>query len=287
MIHVARDGAKLGEFTLEQIRAGLASGQFRLTDLGWQTGMSEWRPLSEMVAPATPPGDAVPPGLPLTVASAPAAPGAGLPWEHRDQLGFVRAFFDTVSLLVTKPGEAFAIMRPEGGLGDPLLFALIGGCAASIVSLALQVALQSVPGLGSNRQLFEAFGIAPWLFFIVGAVVTPIFIALGLFIGSGVLHLCLMLVGGANRSFETTFRVVCFSSGTANLFSMVPVCGGLIALGFNIALECIGLSRAHQTTTGKALIAIFLPLLVCCGLFIVLIIVLSGSGAFSELLNRH
>jgi hypothetical protein len=286
MIHVARDGAKLGEFTLEQIRAGLTAGQFRLTDLGWQTGMAEWRPLSEMVPAATPPGEPVPPSLPLA-AAATAAPGAGLPWEHRSQLGFLRAFFDTVSLLVTKPGDAFTLMRPEGGLGDPLLFALIGGCAASIVSLALQFGLQSVPGLGSNRELFAAFGVAPWVFFILGAVFTPIMLAIGLFIGSGILHLCLMLVGGANRSFETTFRVVCFSSGTANLFSMVPVCGGLIAIGFNIALECIGISRAHQTTTGKALIAIFLPLMVCCGLMIVLVIVLSGSGAFSEMLNRH
>src|SRR6478735_3416855 len=102
MIHVARDGAKLGEFTLEQIRAGLATGQFRLTDLGWQTGMAEWRPLSEMVPAATP-----------AAASTTPAAGTGLPWEHRSQIGFFKAFVDTVSLLVTKPGEAFMLMRPE------------------------------------------------------------------------------------------------------------------------------------------------------------------------------
>src|SRR3954462_9084109 len=111
MIHVARDGAKLGEFTLEQIRAGLTTGQFRLTDLGWQTGMAEWRPLSEMVPAATPPGEPVPPSLPLAAAATPAA-GTGLPWENRSQLGFFKAFVDTVSLLVTKPGEAFTMMRP-------------------------------------------------------------------------------------------------------------------------------------------------------------------------------
>jgi hypothetical protein len=40
MIHVPRDGAKLGEFTLEQIRDGLRTGQFRATDLGWRSGMA-------------------------------------------------------------------------------------------------------------------------------------------------------------------------------------------------------------------------------------------------------
>jgi hypothetical protein len=102
---------------------------------------------------------------------------------------------------------------------------------------------------------------------------------MGLFIGSAILHLCLMLVGGANRSFETTFRVVCFTGGAANLFSMVPICGGFVALIYSIVLECIGLTRAHQTTTGKALMAIFLPLIACCGLCIVLMIALSGFGA--------
>jgi phosphotransferase system glucose/maltose/N-acetylglucosamine-specific IIC component len=62
------------------------------------------------------------------------------------------------------------------------------------------------------------------------------------------------------------------------------MCGGLIAAVYNVVLECIGLSRAHQTTTGKALMAIFLPLIVCCGVAIILGIVLGGFGAF---LNKH
>ena len=119
LIHVARDGAKLGEFTLEQIRAGLGTGQFRPTDLGWQSGMPDWRPLGEFAGGAAPAAGDAPPTLPLAAA---AAPGAGLPWEHRGQLGLFKAFFDTVSLVITKPTAAFTMMRPEGGLVDPLLF---------------------------------------------------------------------------------------------------------------------------------------------------------------------
>src|SRR4051812_5478060 len=129
MIHVARDGAKLGEFTLEQIRDGLSTGQFRATDLGWQSGMAEWQPLTELLTPA-PSGQ-----TPALVA--PQA-GTGLPWEHRDQIGFFKAFFQTVSLLIIRPGEAFSMMRPEGGLMDPLLFGVIGGCVAQVVSLVFQ-----------------------------------------------------------------------------------------------------------------------------------------------------
>lgn len=278
MIHVARDGAKLGEFTLEQIRQELTTGQFRPSDLGWQNGMSDWRPLSEFaVATAAAPPALVPE----------AAPASGLPWENRQQLGLVKAWLDTVGLLIGKPGEAFAMMRPEGGLVDPLLFGLIGGCAGSLVSILFQGLMQSIPGFGSSNDVFSLFGLSRGAFFIIYAVLSPLLVLLGLFIGSAILHLCLMLVGGANRSFETTFRVACFSSGAANLFSMIPMCGGLITAVYQVVLDCIGLTRAHQTTTGKALMAIFLPLIVCCSVFILFGVILGGFGGFSEFLKKH
>jgi len=282
MIHVARDGAKLGEFTLEQIQAGLTTGQFRLTDLAWQSGMPDWRPLGEFVG-ATAPGAT--PGPPILVPTV--AAGIGLSWERRNEIGLVKAWLETVSLLITRPSDAFTMMRPEGGLTDPLLFALIGGCSGSIVSLIFQGLFQSIPGFGSRNELFNVFGLGPWGLIIIYAALMPVLLVFGLFVGSGILHLCLMLVGGANRSFETTFRVASFTMGSANLFSMIPICGGLIAVVYQIVLECIGLSRAHQTTTGKALFAIFLPIIVCCGVILILGIVMGGFGAFSELLNRH
>lgn len=281
MIHVARDGAKLGEFTLEQVRQGLGTGQFRPTDLGWQSGMADWRPLSEFVGAAAPSPAAAPPTLPVVAAGVSAASaGSGLPWEHRSQIGFVKAWFDTVSLLITKPGDAFTMMRPEGGMLDPLLFGIIGGCAGSIVSILFQGVFSSLPGFAGRNSAFEMFGLGHWGLIIMWAVLSPLLVLIGLFLGSGIVHLCLMLVGGANRSFETTFRVVCFASGSAGLFSMVPFCGGIIAAVYHVVLECIGLSRAHQTTTGKALLAIFLPMIVCCGLIVLLVVVAGGFGAF-------
>lgn len=288
MIHVARDGVKLGEFSLEQIREGLGTGQFRPTDLGWQTGMADWRPLSEFAVETTAaaPGAAPIPGAtPLAVsgvASIPAA-GAGLPWEHRQELGFFKAFFETVGLLITNPIRAFTMMKPEGGLVDPLLFAIIGGSAGSVVSFLFQFLMRGLPGFGNQNPAFEMFGMGWTIFFLL---LTPVGLTLGVFIASGILHLCLMLVGGANKTFETSFRVVCFSVGSSYLFSMIPICGGLITLIYNIVLEIIGVFRAHETTVGRAVMAVFLPLVVCCGFFILLGFLIGGSGVFSEYLKQ-
>lgn len=273
-IHVARDGAKLGEFSLEQVREGLGTGQFRPTDLGWQSGMADWRPLSDFAVekPA-----AVAADLPPAVTAETATAETGLPWEHRNELGFFKAFIDTASLLLMKPAEAFAMMRRDGGLTDPLLFALIGGCAGMIASTVFQIALAAVPGVGSgSNNLLAMFG---WGVVVGILILTPLLMVAGLFIGSGILHLCLMLFGGANKPFETTFRVVCFSCGAAYLFSIIPFCGGYITPIYNIVLQCIGISRAHETTMGKAVLAVLVPLILCCGIFAVLMgMAIAGSG---------
>jgi hypothetical protein len=97
-----------------------------------------------------------------------------------------------------------------------------------------------------------------------------------------------MLLGGASRSFEATLRVVSYANGAGNLFYMIPICGWLIAIVYVIVLECIGLTRAHQTTTGKALLAILLPMFLCCCAVALLFAMLFGSlGAFAEYLNQH
>lgn len=289
-IHVARDGANIGTFSIEEIREGLRSGRFLPTDMAWEAGMTDWRPLSQVMAgkPGAMPAPEAMEANPLPVSPSPtgsdAASGGGLPWEYREQLGFFKAFFDTVILVLTKPAEAFAMMKKEGDLMGPMLFALVGGCAGMIVSLLLQIALQSV-GFMADRQS-SMIGMGAVGLWVVGYILLiPVLVIVGMFIGSGILHLCLMIVGGAKKSFETTFRVVCFSSGSTSLLSMIPFCGGMIAMVWNIVLEIIGLARAHEIDTGKAAMAVLLPIIVCCGGGI-LIAILGGASLFS-LLSNH
>src|SRR5207248_2282246 len=104
-------------------------------------------------------------------------------------------------------------------------------------------------------------GIRP-LFFII---LVPLFVVITTFISSAIFHLGLMIVGGAKQPFETTFRVVCFAGGSANPLLVIPFCGGLIGGIWKIVLYCIGFARAHETDTGPAVLAVILPLVVCCG----------------------
>jgi hypothetical protein len=292
-IHVARDGTNIGTFSIEEVREGLRTGRFLPSDMAWEAGMPDWRLLSQVVAEkpaAAPPvsgamGTNALPVFPSSSSSGAAASGGGLPWEHREQLGIFKAYFDTVSMVLTKPGEAFAMMKTEGDMMGPMLFALIGGSAGLIVFFLLQIGLQSIGVMGSGQNaITDMFGMGIGILFFI--VLVPVMMIVGMFVGSGILHLCLMIVGGAKKPFETTFRVVCFSSGSTYLLSMIPFCGGTIAGVWNIVLECIGLARAHETDTGKAVMAVLLPIIVCCGGALLIVILMGGFGALSQF-SRH
>ena len=280
MIHVNRGSTSLGVFSEEEVREGLRTGRFAPTDIGWREGMANWQPLSQFaeLAGATPAAPPLQTGAAST--SGPAAPRGGLPWDHRQERGFFNAFIETLVMVLTKPGEAFTAMKREGGLGEPLIYALIGGCVGGVVSFLFSLGLQSFGFFADRHNTFAAMagmGIGSVLF----VVLIPLFIVIVLFIGSAIVHLCLMIVGGANQSFETTFRVLAFSQGSTGPLQMIPVCGGMIAGVWALVCNCIGLARAHETDTGRAVLAVFLPLIVCCGGGLLIAFMFGALGAWS------
>src|SRR6266404_3821811 len=156
MIHVSRGATSLGAFPEEEVREGLRTGRLVSTDLGWREGMPSWKPLSDFPdligaaprsAEAPPPQVAAPPSMIAPVAGPTTGASVardGLPWERREELGFVNAFVQTVAIVLTRPAEAFTVMRTEGGLGDPLLFGAIGGSIGAIVWILLSAMLHSL-----------------------------------------------------------------------------------------------------------------------------------------------
>jgi hypothetical protein len=280
MIHVNRGATSLGAFSEEEVREGLRTGRFVPTDIGWREGMANWQPLSqfpelEATAPA-----ALPAQISAGATSETAALRTGLPWEHRQERGFFNAFVETLVMVLTRPSEAFGVMKREGGLGEPLIYALIGGCLGGIVSVLFSLGLQSAGFFANRHDTFAAMagvgaGSAAFI------ILVPLFVIIGLFIGSAIVHLCLMIVGGANQSFETTFRVLAFSQGSTGPLQMIPVCGGLIAGVWALVCNCIGLARAHETDTGRAVLAVFLPLVVCCGGVMLIAFMFGGLAAWS------
>jgi hypothetical protein len=280
MIHVNRGATSLGAFSEEEVREGLRTGRFVPTDIGWREGMANWQPLSQF--PEL--GAAGPPAPPTQIAAAATsetpAPRSGLPWDERQTKGLFNAFIETLQMVLIRPVAAFTAMKRDGGLGEPLLYAIIGGTFGGLFAVTYNFALRSIaPFEDRHGALAHVFGGLGWIFLLL---LTPLFVVIGMFVVSAILHLCLMIVGGARQSFEATFRVVCFAEGSAGPLLVIPFCGGLITGIWKIILYCIGLARAHETETGRAVIAVLLPVIVCCGGFLLLMFGVLGAWSASQ-----
>jgi len=284
-IHINRSGTSLGIFPEEEVREGLKTARFLPTDLGWREGMPSWLPLSQFpefapagAAPASPGEPSDMPPLQALTGAAPIAQ-SGLPWDRRQELGLVNAFIETLKLVLMNPTVAFTQMKTEGGLIEPLIYAAIGGSVGFVVYFLFSLLFSSIGIMSNQNPLAGLMGFGFGAIFMV--LFVPVFLALGLFIGSAILHLCLMLVGGAKRSYEATFRVMCFAAGSAYPLMIVPICGGVISGVWCLVLECIGLTKAHDTSTGKAVFAVLLPLVVCCGGAFLLAIMFGVLGSLA------
>ena len=203
---------------------------------------------------------------------------AGLPFED-PQRPFADGFVETVKLMVTAPRDAYRMMDPEGDITRPLIYAVllgwIGIIAAQIYNLTIQRALlRMLASRMHGMPLGSSTGMA------IGMMIfAPVIILIVLFIWSGLVHLGLMLVGGATRGFTATLKTMAYAQ-TAFLAQVVPMCGGVVGFIWGLVLQVLGLAAAHDTSEGKAVVAVLLPIVVCC-LCGVIVSVLFGVGIAS------
>jgi hypothetical protein len=237
-----------------------------------------------------PPGDlygGAPPPPPMPPGGAAVPP---LPWEDRERRGFFPALFETVKLFVTSPTEAFARAKESGDYLSPILFSVLIGWVATAIGqlygLLFQGAWLSMlpPEMRDQLGPMMATGGAS---FILTLILAPVLLLIWFFIWSGIVHLFLMMLGGHKQSssgFEGTFRAVSYGY-VSSLAQLIPFVGGLIAFVWNLVLQVIGLVRMHRTSTGKAVGAVLLPLVLCCVCVAVVFALFLGAimSAISEM----
>lgn len=215
---------------------------------------------------------------PMTPPAAPPQPAAALPWEEPSAgLGSI---VPTVAAFVARPTESFSRMSVTVDLVRPIAYFVILVLAAACVNqlwsfLLFDSILEVARSMAGSQfeklaPLIQRPGV---LQLILTLVVTPLLALIALFIWSGLVHLALVLVGGANKGFTATLRVICYAQ-TTQLAVLIPFLGGIVGFFWRLVLEMIGLSEAHKTDVWKAAVAVLLPLVVCC------LCIVAGAVAF-------
>ena len=272
-IHIARNHRPFGTFSEGEIREGIVSGRFVSSDLSWREGMNEWKPLGEMAiqwgmetpAPELAPEASAPASDPMI-----AAEGAEPAWEDGEQIGILPAIARTVGAVLMRPSPTFASMKQTGGLADPLLYFVLLGSSMFAVSVLYQIAATSLSPEIFAKGLPHTSKTAISVALFGSVLISPALYVLSAFISSGITHLALMVLGGANRPFETTFRVICYAQASAMVFNLLPMFGGLLGVIWGAYCLIIGLKETNGISGLKATLAITLPGLLCCGALLLL-----------------
>jgi hypothetical protein len=186
-------------------------------------------------------------------------------WESGE--GFIGAFFKTSREALFSPTKFFKKVAAGEGYGFPLVYGILAGIIGMGVMILWQWLLMSrfVPLEGVQAL---PYGIS--LAFIL--VMMPIGLILSILIWSALFHLFLMIVGGNKKGFQPTFRAISYTF-SVSLFHIIPIIGGLIVFIYGFILTVIGVREGHGISTGRATLAVFLPL--------ILIIILGIVAAIS------
>jgi len=182
------------------------------------------------------------------------------PWESGE--GFIWGFLRTARESLFYPTRFFKKTAAGEGYWSAFIYAMITG----IIGFGGTILSQSF--------LFSQwFPIRPLptlsytIYFIIITIILPFMVVLTLLIGSGVTHLCLMIVGGNKKGFQSTFRAVSYSF-SGYLFGIIPLIGSTIGGIYTLILTIFGVREGHGISTGKAVLAVLLPIIVIVGLAI-------------------
>jgi hypothetical protein len=202
-------------------------------------------------------------GTPGSFPTPPTPPSSGArsgpAWEQPGS--FFQRWLDTAKSILLDPANGFSNVRRSGGLGAPLTYYAVGIAPAVIIGFLFQILLGGSAMLGGGDRGAAAMGGAMLIVFMLIGLVA-VFVMF--FIGTGIVHLVLSLLGGARHGYEATFRTFAYAAGSAAPIGMVPFCGGFISAIWTLVCAVMGLANMQETTPVKAAIAIFAPVLLCC-----------------------
>ena len=217
-----------------------------------------------------------------TVETTPTPEAQGtLPWPPPPGASVIGSFVRTWTESLFRPGEFFSKIPETGDTGAAVLYYGIVGMIAAVFglfwNLVIAAAAASNPVVG---QVAEALDLPTGaLEPIVVFLFTPVILALLLAVAFAVVHVCLLIFGGARRGAGVTLRVLCYAYGPT-VFAAIPYIGPLVGYIWMVVLAIVGLTSAHRTDGWRAALAVLLPLagLFAFVVFLAMILAIAAVG---------
>ncbi len=202
-------------------------------------------------------------------------------WEARSSWLDLAAFWRMSSDILFHPSATFTALNYNVGIRASLIFALVYG------SLGQLLGRYWFTLLGIHYGILEGDAVTNALRFAGVALSVPVSVLIFVFVTACLAHIFLKLLFAAKRPFSATVQVVAYGSGAAPLFNVIPILGSLLVPVWALAIWCIGLAKAHQTSRVRTFLALFLPFVLTIVLAAGVIFVLVAEGVMEVLRTIH
>lgn len=193
-----------------------------------------------------------------------------LPWDQREELGTLKAFWRTCFGMLMKPSETLRGVNPDAPVGSSLGFVMLSAIAGFVSTGLAYTALIAVitsfiPDTTSSTDGADPKTMKVWMMVAVVAwtVLMPFFYTGMTLVNAGLDHLILRM-GGVERGFTVTLRAHAISQAPY-IVGVVPFIAVYSAPFWAMGLRAYGYRTFHRTSWGTALAgALIAPVLSCC-----------------------
>ncbi len=180
-------------------------------------------------------------------------------------------FLEKVKGLLLEPSKTFDSLKDESLEEALKYYAIIAALYSALFALMFAFAgslFGSMMGFGRLGTMMGAgVGIGAAVVFFVMFLILAIASA---FIGGAILHIFVYIVGG-RKGIVQTIKVGMYGSTPSLLLGWIPLVS-IIAAIWSLIVEIIGIRQLHELTTGKAILAVLIPIM----LVIILVMVLAA-----------
>jgi len=177
------------------------------------------------------------------------------PWNQRDSLGFFRAFFITIKMIILHPVKFFATWQPEKSLRGSIVFVLLF-VALLEVFVVIVGALFFRGDLTAGAANLAGYLSFLLLFYLAWSFILAFFLQLGAQTLKG--------QGGYRETFAVSaLSSVTHISGFAWVFNGVgKIVFVVLALIWTVTIIALGLRKVHGFTFGGALGAVMIAVII-------------------------
>ena len=177
---------------------------------------------------------------------------------------------------------SFFLETYDGSLRNAFIFGIITGSIGSMFSLfwKLLILADKFPSILNMLQKSPVGSVHLMIF--ISFLLVPIIVVSGILFSSLIIHLFLSIFGQVKGGIKGTISVICYSQAP-EIFSLIPMLGGIVALVWRMLIQIVGLKHIHETTYPRVILSFIVPI----SMFFILMMFLMNtlyhmiSGVFS------